>query len=186
VNKFHIFYLNSTAPRENAQEHCDQHVVSKLEEYAVHLSTAHRLLDGKLFRGRTTHGQEVTHHFMGEPHLNRSLYKVKHSSHPSSIWTRQSYENYTWLYDCWVSLAEEYTFRFGGISEIYQNMHYHLLVPPEKIESNGFTEPNLVSECRNNYIENKNRTKWTNRNTPTWMVGGVKTWEREVREDLNK
>lgn len=171
MNKFHIFYLNSESPRINAQQHCDQHVISKLDEYAIHLSTAHRLLDGKVFQGRSTHGEKVTYFFMQDPHLNRSLYKVKHSMHPSSIWTRSSYENYTWLYDCWVSLAEEYTYRFGDIHTTYQSMHYHLLVPPEKIESNGFSEPNSIDECRRNYLENKNRTVWTRRFNPEWIWG---------------
>ena len=42
-----IFYLDKD-PEISAKMHCDKHVVKMIIEYAQMLSTAHRMLDGKL------------------------------------------------------------------------------------------------------------------------------------------
>lgn len=176
-NRLHIFHLHED-PRICAQQHCDQHVDIKIVEYALHLSTAHRLIDGHRFVGRTTRGAIIDRWFMTDPMLNRVLYKAKYSSHPSAVWTRRGYENYTWLYDVWVALAEEYTYRFDKIHNVYRKMHYHLLVPPEKMEAIGeVTEASdSIEKFRTNY--------WVNRSTATYTRRGVPDWwtERSLQD----
>ena len=61
-------------------------------EYAQILSTAHRVLDNN---------------------NNEGLYKATHINHPSTIWARTTSENYKWLYDLFLSLLDEYTFRYN-------------------------------------------------------------------------
>lgn len=174
ANEFHIFHLDKD-PRECAKNHCDIHVASKIGEYARHLSTAHRLIDGVQWQGRNTHGQQVTRYFLKDPVLDRALYKATHINHPSAVWTRESYENYTWLYDMWLALSEEFTYRFDKIHSVYQKTHFLLLVPPENIKTKGFVQPFAVDDYRDNYWENRAKTQWTRRSIPEW-------WHERVRE----
>ena len=44
-----IFYLHED-PQISAKMHCDKHVVKMIIEYAQMLSTAHRMLDGKVVK----------------------------------------------------------------------------------------------------------------------------------------
>ena len=44
-----IFYLHED-PQVSAKMHCDKHVVKMIIEYAQMLSTAHRMLDGKVVK----------------------------------------------------------------------------------------------------------------------------------------
>ena len=44
-----IFYLHED-PQTSAKMHCDKHVVKMIIEYAQMLSTAHRMLDGKVVK----------------------------------------------------------------------------------------------------------------------------------------
>lgn len=171
-NRLHIFHLHED-PRLCAQSHCDLHVKEKMVEYAIHLCNAHRIIDGRRFQGRDTMGRVVDRYFMKDPLLNRVLYKTKYANHVSSIWTRRCYENYTWLYDVWVALAEEYTYRFNEIHDVYRKMHYHLLVPPEKIESSGdsvIETPEPIEQYRNNYWINRESATYTRRKVPDWWT----------------
>ena len=47
-----IFYLHKD-PIQNVKWHVDKHVVKMATEYAQLLSTAHRVIDGELYEGRT-------------------------------------------------------------------------------------------------------------------------------------
>ena len=58
------------------------------------LSTAHRVLDGDEYANE-----------MG-------LYKLAHKNHPSTIWVRSSELNYRWLWEHYVALMDEYTYRY--------------------------------------------------------------------------
>ena len=51
-----IFELH-TDPVTCAKMHVDKHVVKMPTEYAQMLSTAHRLLDGQMYEGRTKTGR---------------------------------------------------------------------------------------------------------------------------------
>ena len=63
-------------------------------ESAQMLSTAHRILDG----------DNVIH---------ESLYKIAHKGHPCTKWVMESVANYQWLYDHFIGLCDEYTYRYG-------------------------------------------------------------------------
>ena len=88
-----IFVLHED-PVKAAQDQCDKHVVKMVLESAQMLSTAHRILDG----------DNVIH---------ESLYKIAHKGHPCTKWVMESVANYQWLYDHFIGLCDEYTYRYG-------------------------------------------------------------------------
>ena len=89
-----IFYLDRD-PVIAAQMMCDKHVVKMILESAQMLSTAHRVLDGDEYANK-----------MG-------LYKMAHKNHPSTIWVRSSERIIEWLWEHYVALMDEYTYRYG-------------------------------------------------------------------------
>ena len=53
-----IFYLHED-PKTCAEQHLDKHVVKMLIEYAQLMSTAHRMLDGVMYQGKTKAGRNI-------------------------------------------------------------------------------------------------------------------------------
>jgi len=177
-----VFYLDEN-PVTCAEQHCDKHVVKMCIEYAQLLSTAHRVLDGELWYGRTTNGRKIQRYFHPDPAMNDTLYKASHINHPSNIWVRQSDSNYNWLYEMWCSLCYEYEHRYGRVHESFRKLEYSLLLPPMGIVVAEFTQPTpamkAYPECivegdsllsyRNFYwADKKEFAKWTKREIPEW------------------
>lgn len=46
-------------------------------------------------------------------------YKTSHKNHPSNIWTRESYQNWIWLYNHMVALQMEYKKRRGKVHKSF-------------------------------------------------------------------
>jgi hypothetical protein len=115
-----IFYLNHD-PILCAEQHVDKHVVKMTIEYAQLLSTAHHVLDGS----------NVVQH----------IYKSTHANHPCGKWVRQSSENYLWLYRLFVSVSNEYTYRYSKIHATWTKMSGTLASPPHNIQHGDFTLP---------------------------------------------
>ena len=86
-----IFYLHQN-PEQAARYQYNKHVVKMILESAQMLCTAHHCIMGD--------DADVP-------------YKIAHKNHPSSIWARQSGENYTWLYRHMIELGKEYERRYG-------------------------------------------------------------------------
>ena len=57
-----IFYLHED-PQVSAKMHCDKHVVKMIIEYAQMLSTAHRMLDGKVVKKPSVSGKTMVKHY---------------------------------------------------------------------------------------------------------------------------
>ena len=53
-----IFYLHED-PKVCDEQHLDKHVVKMLIEYAQLMSTAHRMLDGVMYQGKTKAGRNI-------------------------------------------------------------------------------------------------------------------------------
>ena len=98
-----IFYLDND-PVRAAKAHCDMHVVKMILEYAQLLSTAHRLLDGKLIGKK----YELDRY-------NDVIYKATHRNHPSAVWARSNSVHYEWLYSLFIACCNEYTERYGKV-----------------------------------------------------------------------
>jgi hypothetical protein len=149
-------------------------------EYAQLLSTAHRVLDGTLLVGISDKGRKSTSWILPD-NRNDILYKATHLNHPSAVWVRQSDKNYSWLFDMFEALLEEYTYRYGK-THACQRLVWALEVRPNNISRGNFTEPtpampdqykvdnDSVQSYKNYYLGDKTRMfAWKNRQTPTWI-----------------
>jgi hypothetical protein len=155
-----IFYLDEDV-NECAKMHVDKHCVKMILEYAQLMSTAHRVLDG-------------------EPSCD-SLYKATHVNHPSAVWVRQSDANYVWLYNLWLALMAEYTYRYGR-HHACERLIDVLFYPPANIQSSSFAEPpccmpdiynngSAVDSYRQYYLMEKSHIfAWKNRPVPAWTI----------------
>ena len=173
-----IFYLHQN-PQINAEYHVDKHIVKMCIEYAQLLSTAHRLLDGDIYTGKTKNNRNIKRWNLAD-HRENLLYKASHVNHPSNIWARQSTENYKYLFLIYISCLKEYTHRYGKIHGS-QKLEYVLSTPPKNIKSIGFSPipqcmpeyckitNDSISAYRKYYISEKNTfAYWTNRTKPDW------------------
>lgn len=116
-----IFLLDLNQ-KKSARYLCDKHCIKMVLESAQMLSTAH--------------------HVMSE--YTEGLYKPAHINHPSSIWTRESEENYMWHYEYFCYMAEEYEERYGKEHLSYLLFKNRLKHPPEKIVTKEKTEFRLA------------------------------------------
>ena len=174
-----IFYLHND-PKTCAEMHVDKHVVKMIIEYAQLLSTAHRVLDGHEVIGVSKTGRKAKRWLLPDQREDIS-YKATHITHPSAVWTRQSKENYEWLYRLWVACLEEYTYRYGKIHSCNRLVDT-LCNYPNNIKSTKFTPPtpampdefkvsDIMQSYRNYYNGAKTRMfKWKLRETPEWVV----------------
>ncbi len=175
-----IFYLHSN-PKICAQQHVDKHVVKMILEYAQLLSTTHRFLDGTETLTISGAGRKVKRWKLPDER-DAILYEATHIQHPSAIWTRQSAENYAFLWKLFNCLLDEYTFRYEK-----QHATSRLLMPlktlPNQILSKGFTQPtpampdeykvagDSVASYRNYYCGAKAQMfSWKKRGTPDWLI----------------
>ncbi len=174
-----IFYLH-TEPKICAQQHVDKHVVKMILEYAQLLSTTHRFLDGTEIVSTSNTGRKVKRWQLPDKR-DFVLYEATHIQHPSAIWTRQSDENYLFLWRLFSCLLEEYTFRYEKIHATSR-----LLLPlkslPLKIAVGNFNQPtpampeeykvfgDSVTSYRNYYRGEKARMfLWKKREVPDWI-----------------
>ncbi len=123
-----IFYLHE-CPQQAAIDHADVHCSKMMIEYAQLLSTAHRVTDSP---------------------WAEDCYKIAHKNHPSTIWTRESTDHYTWLYDLWHNLANEFFMRRGKDHASWTKLKHVLSHNPPHLPRNGFTAPPqcMPDECK--------------------------------------
>jgi len=179
-----VFYLDND-PDLCAQYHNDKHVVKMCIEYAQLMSTAHRVLDGSLWYGKTINGRKIARYFLEDGEMNEVLYKASHLNHPSNRWVRASTEHYEWLYNTWTSLCNEYRHRYGKVHESFRKLEVYLLLPPKNMPTKPFVAPppamSSFPECivendsiksyRNYYWKAKaGFCVWSKRQKPEWWV----------------
>lgn len=174
-----IFYLHHD-PTECAKLHNDKHVVKMILEYGQLMSTAHRVLDGHSYYGKTAKGRNIKRWKLDDER-EPILWKASHISHPSGIWTRSSIHNYLWLKDLWLELLKEYTHRYRKVHSA-ERMKKYFVFPPTNIPCHTpFTEPtpampnqykipgDSLQSYKNYYIYAKSHlASWKNREIPAW------------------
>lgn len=178
-----IFYLDHDVTK-CAEMHNDKHVVKMILEYAQLLSTAHRVLDGYESTSLSASGRKKKIWKL-DSHNDSVLYSATHINHPSAIWVRQSDKNYSWLFDLFQALLEEYTYRYGK-KHACEKLLWALEVRPNNIPRGNFTEPtpampddvkipgDSIKSYRNYYINNKTHlANWKKRTTPEWYIANV-------------
>ena len=174
-----IFYLHED-PVQNAIWHIDKHIVKMPIEYAQLMSTAHRLLDGEMYLGKTAIGRNIKRWKLHDERED-ILYKASHINHPSAIWVRESIENYFQMYKLYMAVLSEFTNRYGKIHGS-SKPSIALIRPPSNIPMvKGTQLPQCMPEMckvkdnpilayRNYYIVEKNSfASWKNREIPEWF-----------------
>ena len=174
-----IFYLHED-PIQNAKWHIDKHIVKMPIEYAQLMSTAHRLLDGEMYLGKTALGHKIKRWLLHDERED-ILYKASHINHPSAIWVRESIENYFQMYKLYMAVLAEFTNRYGKIHGS-SKPSIALIRPPSNIPMvKGTQLPQCMPEMckvknnpilayRNYYIVEKNSfASWKNREMPEWF-----------------
>ena len=159
-----IFYFYD-CPKKSAQAQPDKMLVKMPLETAQMLCTAHRELDGD------DYADEV------------GLYKRAYWNLPCTIWARECYDNYKWLYEHFIAVGDEYTFRYGkthaSITKLKDALYFH----PDNIEDKeGMTtlaqampeeykDEDPTVAYRNYCINEKHYAKWERgRGKPTWWT----------------
>jgi len=176
------FYL-SKDPHECAIMHNDKHVVKMDIEYPQLLSTAHRVLDGHQYLDKNKAGGKLKRWRHPDPEWEDTLYKACHVNHPTAVWVRESKANYDNLYNVWIELLREYTYRYGKVHASGLKLSGVLKDAPRNISNAKFTEPppamkafpqcivegDSIASYRNYYREAKSSfAKWTKRPIPKW------------------
>tara|TARA_B100001093_G_scaffold509286_1_gene573018 strand:- start:1931 stop:2500 length:570 start_codon:yes stop_codon:yes gene_type:complete len=183
-----IFIL-SEDPVEAAQQQCDKHVVKMIVESAQMLSTVHRMVDGIMERRPSKSGSMLQYYKLDD-HREDILYKACHYNHPSTVWTREGCCNYTWHYQHFIALCDEYTYRYGKVhatdsklrkilKDLPNNIKRTLVRTPYKLAMSSNPEcivnnlggTDAVKSYRNFYQTKQDRFKmvWTKRQQPEWF-----------------
>lgn len=178
-----IFILNED-PVVAAQEQCDKHVVKMIVESAQMLSTAHRILDGKMDRRKSKSGKTMSKYWELPDSRERILYKAVHMNHPCTVWTMESSANYTWHYVHFMALCDEYTHRYHRVHATETKLRDALIHAPNNIPEGELTPFKLAMgsnpECmlkdpvesyRRFYETKQNRFSmtWSKRPIPEWF-----------------
>ena len=130
-------FVLSDCPFEAAKSHCDVHVNKMIIETAQMLSTAHRLLEGKMFIELSKGGSRLKK--WDHPTLHSLLYKSTHYNHPSAVWIRETSNNYNWAYNLFKGLCNEYTARRGKVHATEKLLDLALIQQPVNIKSGSQT-----------------------------------------------
>lgn len=176
-----IFYLNHD-PKICAQMHNDSHCSKMIIEYAQLMSTAHRVLDGEPYYGKTANGRRIQRWLHPDPVMETTLYKASHVKHPSGIWTRKSKQNYMWLYNMWTELNTEFMYRYNKNvpHESFRKLEKVLSKTPNQMYELGFCEPypampddvkyeSSIKSYHEYYVKYKQHlARWTKRGAPYW------------------
>ena len=112
-------------------------------------------------------------------------------NHPSTIWARETRQNFQWLREHTYALCNEYTFRYGRIHKVEVLMNQYaeqmdeaeMLLPDDGLtpfaiaisphmecrKSDGFDEMSTIEKYRQYYLDDKWRFAiWTKRAEPSW------------------
>lgn len=197
-----IFALDKTTSLA-ASYHCDKHLIKMILETAQLLSTAHRIIDGKMEIGKSKTGRKAKRWVLPDSR-EQVLYSATHINHPSAVWCRQNTSQYLWLWNLMHDLCKEYTRCFGKVHKCEESWLLHRLsyAPENILVSDNLTYPTpaMPEECkvlgdviqsyRNYYFMEKSRMfTWTNRPIPQWLIDMLdesgKSYSIEITETKN-
>ena len=191
-----IFWLSLNI-KKCAKYHCDKHVVKMILESAQMLCTAHHYYYG------------ITGIYL----VNREyLYKKTSYKHPCTAWVIESYYNYMKLYDLYIELCKEYTYRYKKIHLCEIKLLKLLSTAPYKIPCifnnklpiaiankelliyNVYGEVDVVESYRRYYVIEKSRFALWNkgRDIPKWYIYDIieeiliKIFDEKIFENIIK
>jgi len=152
-----IFYVDRSAS-VSARLLADVHVVKMILETAQMLSTAHRLTQESV--------PEV-------------LYKTTHKNHPSSVWIRDSRNNYAWAYMHFTALSRQYTYRYGKTHLTWQKLGDILKYIPD-LPDKPFTPPPLCMPDEYKVGDTVESYRWYY-TSKAHSMGRPMTWTKTTR-----
>ena len=177
-------FILDTDPVKAAQLQCDKHVVKMIVESAQMLSTAHRMLDGRLEARPSKSGKTIVKYWKLPDKREDVLYKAVHIGHPCTVWTMESSQNYNWHLIHFAALCDEYTYRYDKVHAT-EALKPYLVNTPNNIKVSKITpfklamgsNPECINEAdpvgsyRKFYETKKDRFKmaWTRRDIPEWF-----------------
>lgn len=174
-----IFVLNND-PYVAAEMMCDKHVVKMIVESCQLLSTAHHVLDGVPITKISKNGRTLNTFEKQAPHI----LKCTMINHPCSIWTRETRNNYVWLWKHTDGLLQQYGLRYSKTHAYTNLIHNVLWKTPTNIPDALITEfaqampdqykdPDPVYAYQQYYINEKSRfAKWKTQ-IPAWYSEGI-------------
>lgn len=195
-----VFYL-SHDPHLAARWMVDKHIVKMPLESCQMLSTAHRLLDGRVEEHRVRsgistskpkkfyllRGEKVKR--LSETELvieNQVCYYPTHVDHPSTQWTMASKENYEFHVQLLLAMTDEYARRYGRTYKSVKTVVPFLMWAPNNLRSKAYSDPvpampecykvpgDVVESYRNYYAGSKWRfAKWKHGQLPPWFLSKV-------------
>ena len=179
-----IFILSEN-PREAAQMMCDKHIPKMIVESAQMMSTVHRMLDGEPYRAKSNSGKTTQTYYKFDDKRDELYYLAVHKFHGCTKWTSESKANYEWHYKHFVSLGEEFEYRFGKTHATINKLGELLSKAPKNIPDIGLTpfyqamthfpecfHEDAVQAYRNYYHMAKPFAKWQKgRPAPDWWQG---------------
>jgi hypothetical protein len=183
-----IFVLDHD-PVTAAQLQCDKHIPKMVVESGQMLSTAHRVLDGKLTRKPSKSGKTMVKYWdlyegIGDSKAESLYYSAVHVGHPCTQWSMESSDNYLWHYKHFIALCEEYTYRYGKVHKTNRDLGSELARLPQNIPQGKMTpfrlamksNPECMLSCpvesyRSFYQTKQERfkMKWSKRSVPEWF-----------------
>ena len=177
-----IFYLHKD-PKTCAEMHIDKHCVKMIIEYAQLMSTAHRMLDGLEYEGRTKTGRRVKRWLCEDIAKEQIVDKASHIHHPSAVWVRESAYQYWWLYQMWSHLCDEFTYRYGKqhltdyklrkvLREIPKNapLNKKFTEPPQAMPDEVKVVGDSITAYRQYYMKHKRGfATWKKDRKPAWF-----------------
>ena len=170
-----IFVLDNDAAA-SARMMCDKHVVKMIVESCQLLSTAHHVLDGDPLEVNTGKRRYTTHIC-----TKKNICKAAMINHPCNVWTRNTSENYLWVWKHAYALCKEYTRRYGKVhsmESMLMNELYHcpINLPKGKLTEfvqampDQYKNDNTVVAYRQYYLAEKVRfAKWKTGDMPNWF-----------------
>lgn len=178
-----IFYLDHNLEK-SAQYHIDKHIV-KMPLEATQLLTTTVWVDRFIgFTPRKLNSEELSiirEEKSKQPSIEErtfTRYLPTHPNHPCAIWARSSMDNFEWLFNYLISLADEYTFRYN---KSHAAMAEAIRLPlPTRLPNIGLTElpqcmpeeyqgSDIVEAYRTYYINDKaSIATWKDREQPYW------------------
>lgn len=176
-----IFYLSNDT-KLCAMQHVDKHVVKMILEYGQLMSTAHRVLDGTPYYGKTKNNRNIQRWLLPDER-EEVIWKASHVKHPSGLWVRASSTHYQWLYQLWLDMLDEYNYRYNKVHSSIRMVEIFKKLPnnipnlgwlsdptpamPDKYKIQG----NSIQSYRNYYLGDKQKfASWKQRNVPEWYL----------------
>lgn len=150
-----IFVLDED-PYLSAKMHCDKHVLKMLIEHAQMMASAYYSTIGISRKKEIPKRQrEVDSLFRGWPRKNPNgsdwPYGITHINHPCTIWTRESIQNFNWLWECSNHLCDVFQQRWRKKHSIKAIMQWMKQNPPDLPTSKQTPFAQVFPDCYQQY-----------------------------------